>query len=129
MEANISRVNSKFVLASRRDLVPFDNILEDLLATLLKLVPEVNFLMFFVFVNSSSLEISDGLAVESQSSPVQNVGLLSFSLDDFELSIKGFRAHLGLIRVFHPVDREQVTKTRTNLLTVNLIIRRAIGSP
>lgn len=78
-------------------------------------------------VRSESLEGSDGLVGESQVSPLHNVRSKGGSLNFLELLLESPGLQVRSKSVLHPVNGEFVTEAGSDLLSVNLVVRWAVG--
>jgi hypothetical protein len=76
-----------------------------------------------------SFEVSNDFGINFQISVLLDVRLGGQVLDDVELFQKGFLGGVNRFEVFQEVDGVQITQARSDVLSVNLVIRSAVSSP
>jgi hypothetical protein len=95
-----------------------------------RLVGIFNFLGDISTVNIAvSFEISNDFLINGQISVLLNVRLGGQVLDDVELVQKSFLGGVNRFEVFQEVDGVQITQARSDVLSINFVIRSAVSSP
>lgn len=82
-----------------------------------------------LIVGSQTLECTNWLTGEGEITPLHNLREYGSSLNSLKLLLKGPGFWVWGLSVLHPVDGEFITKTWSNIFSVNLIIRWTIGGP
>lgn len=128
VEVDVSHANSEVILSGGGGSSPANLLLEELLSSVFEVGPRI--------LGSSvgtSFKLSNNFGSNGGVAPLQNMGFSGLGLNSGILSLKGLNSQLlllhGCIQILHPIDREEISKARANMLSIDHIIRRAIGSP
>jgi len=129
VEVDVSDVDREVVLLSDHLGCVTHTILEPGLSSTLEGGPHVRFLGSVL----TSLEFSNWLRGNGEVTPLQNVRFVGLFLDKVVLGLKGLYAELiqinSLVSVLHPVNGEKITKAGADMLTIDLVIWVAVGTP
>jgi len=115
VELDVSGVNGELVLLDVTGYIPVDGSV----TPLFHLFPESTLGWGAV---QSRFEHANWLGGPVDFTPLENMRLGGLSLDGVVLLRESFFAHVGLVGIFHPVDREKITKAGFDRNSINLVV-------